>query len=93
MAHFEAAMDIGQKFWTIRAVVVYRSGKKTIVRTIEEHSVAQICIYGEDKIGYVYDISGGECYAQCFEEDIGTEVFLSEADAKLAMDRIEAAEK
>lgn len=92
MAHYETAMDIGQKFWMICSAVVCRSGKRTTERWIEEHEVEEIRIYGADEIGYVYDIFY-ECYSRFFKEDIGTKIFLTEEDAKLALDRIEATEK
>ena len=93
MAHFETVMDIGQKFWIIRNFVVRRSGKKIIARMIDEYSVEEIRIYGADNIGYVYDIFNVESYGEFSEEDIGTKIFLSEEDAKLALSRNEATEK
>ena len=93
MAHFETVMDIGQKFWIIRNFVVRRSGKKINARMIDEYSVEEIRIYGADNIGYVYDIFNVECYGEFSEEDIGTKIFLSEEDAKLALSRNEATKK
>ena len=90
MAHYETAMDIDQKFWTIRSVVACRSGKKMVVRTIEEHSVDTILIFGDGETDIAYCYDG---YMRFPQSEIGKSVFLSEADAQLAMDRMEEAEK
>jgi hypothetical protein len=90
MAHFETVLDIGQKFWTIRAVALYRSGKRTTVGTVDEHSVDEIRIFGNEENDIVYC---DEYYTRFAKSDIGTNVFLSESDAKLALGLIEAAEE
>ncbi len=87
MAIFETKMDVGQEFWTIE---LKRGGRQIVERHVEE---IRICGNEKSDIAYVYDFFYDECYCSFCEEDIGRKIFLTEADAKLALDLIKMAEE
>ena len=88
MAHFETAMDLGQKFWYFCDTRSMINGKWVSTIEIEEAEVEEIRILDVDYIRYLYDMANENAYESFREKDIGKKVFLTRADAEAYREKL-----